>query len=110
MLALVSLAPPLALDLPGGDGDGALGAAEADVVLLVLDRPLEEALDNDSCDSLNDSLVTAYLAGLAGEDAVVEAGDLVGADWAGRVDELLPGDARLPRQGRHLLRLPEGRS
>ena len=49
--------------LPGGDGDGALGPAEADVVLLVLDRPLEEAL-----------------AALAGEDAVVESGDLVAAN------------------------------
>ena len=50
-----------------------------------LNRPLEESL-----------------AGLAGEDAVVEAGDLVSTDGAGAVDELLPRDARLGGEGRVL--------
>ena len=51
--------------LPGGDGDRALRAPQAHVVLLVLHGALEETL-----------------AGLAGEDAVVEARDLVAADGA----------------------------
>lgn len=69
-----------------GDGDGTGGAAEADVVLLVLDRPLEESL-----------------AALAREDAVVEAGNLVAADRARAVDQLLAGNARLGRQRRRVL-------
>jgi hypothetical protein len=69
-----------------GDGDGTGGAAEADVVLLVLDRPLEESL-----------------AALAREDAVMEAGNLVAADRARTVDELLPGNARLGSQRRRVL-------
>ena len=47
---------------PGGDGDWALSAPQTHVVLLVLDGPLEETL-----------------ARLAGENAVVESGDLVTA-------------------------------
>ena len=59
--------------LPGGDGHRALGPSEADVVLLVLHRPLEEAL-----------------AALAREDAVVEAGDLVAANRT-RAEKGIPG-------------------
>ena len=55
-----------------------------------LNRPLEEAL-----------------AGLAGEDAVVESGDLVATDGAGTVDELLPRDAGLGGEGRVLGQLGE---
>ena len=47
------------------------------------------------------------LAGLAGEDAVVEAGDLIATDGAGAVDELLPRDAGLGGQGRVLGQLGE---
>lgn len=69
-----------------GDGDGTGGATEADVILLVLHRPLEESL-----------------AALAREDAVMEAGNLVAADRARTVDELLAGNARLGRQRRRVL-------
>ena len=67
--------------LPGGDRHRALCAAQTDVVLLVLDGSLEESL-----------------AGLAGEDSVVEARYLVCAYRAGTVYQLLPGDPSLSRQ------------
>ena len=71
--------------LTGGDGDRALGAPQADVVLLVLHSPLEESL-----------------AGLAGEDPVVEARYLVSAHRTRTVDQLLAGDAGLSRQAGEL--------
>lgn len=61
---------------PRGNRDWTCGTADTHVVLSVLHRPLEEAL-----------------AGLAGEDAVVKAGNLVPANRTGTVDQLLPGDA-----------------
>ena len=89
MFSFENLSPASRAFLPGADSDGALGSAEADVVLFVLNSSLEESL-----------------AGLAGEDAVMEAGYLVSAHGARRVDQLLPGDARLARgEGRHLLRV-----
>ena len=56
MFSFENLSPASRAFLPGADSDGALGSAEADVVLFVLNSSLEESL-----------------AGLAGEDAVVEA-------------------------------------
>lgn len=62
------------------------GAPQANVILPVLHRPLEEAF-----------------AGLARKDPVVEAGDLVAADRTWAVDELLTGNARRGGYARILL-------
>lgn len=69
--------------LPRGHGDGTLGPPQAHVVLPVLHGALEEAL-----------------ARLAAEYPVVEAGDLVAADRARAVYQLLAGDAGLGGQRR----------
>jgi len=59
--------------LPSGNCHRALGSSQAHIVLLVLHGSLEEAL-----------------AGLAGENAVVEPRDLVATHRTRRVDQLLP--------------------
>lgn len=58
---------------PCGDGDGTRRATQTNIVLPILDSPLEKAL-----------------AAFTREDAVMEARDFVSTNGTRRIDELLP--------------------